>query len=73
MSVCPSHADLVELATLAKGHRTPVINVVVTHLGRGTYRRWRRELERPAGPVVCESNHRSAEPYNRYTGKWVSS
>jgi len=25
------------------------------------------------GPVVCESNHRSGEPYNRYTGKWASS
>ena len=25
------------------------------------------------GPVVCESSHRSAEPYNRCVGKWASS
>jgi len=25
------------------------------------------------GPMVCETNHRSVEPYNRYAGKWASS
>src|SRR5664280_1026406 len=25
------------------------------------------------GPIVCESNHRSTEPHNRYAGKWASS
>ncbi len=25
------------------------------------------------GPVACEQCHRSAGPYNRYTGKWAPS
>jgi hypothetical protein len=41
--------------------------------GRGTFRRWRRELERPSPAEACCGLARRAPSYNRCgAGKWAA-
>jgi hypothetical protein len=58
-----------EAAKILDGSREGLSGVV----GRGTFRGWRRELERPSPAGACCGLARKASSYNRCgAGKWAA-